>query len=253
MTYPERRAHEDPGGGGQYNPSAGQPASQAHPHAPAGSPKGGQFAPKHGGSGGGKPAPHKPKPLGPLKGTLAYNPGTNRGPGYGVPGGDGHVKALQATLNRLGLKDSRGHGLATDGRLGPLTTSSIKAAQRALGLKPDGRVTPELYNKLIGLKKLPTKPPAKVAATKSAKPSGAPSVAPTKAAKPAPTHAPPVAVRDWGQFDMETRADVVTDSNGEVDAVMEARLVALLTGCTEDEINEMADLADGMDSQAKGY
>src|SRR5207244_3165248 len=42
-----------------------------------------------------------------------------------------------------------------DGQLGPLTTQSIKAAQKRLGLKQDGQVTPQLYTKLLALKALP--------------------------------------------------------------------------------------------------
>jgi hypothetical protein len=42
-----------------------------------------------------------------------------RGAGYGMPGGDERVHALQQALNRLGLTDGRGQPLAVDGKLGP--------------------------------------------------------------------------------------------------------------------------------------
>lgn len=142
-------------------------------HAPAGSSTGGEFTSGGGGGSGGgsKPAPAPHKGHAPAHGhqkghgsgrhgsghiasTLAYDPKTNRGPGYGNKSGSPEVKDLQAALNRLGLTDTHGRKLAVDGKLGPLTTSSIKAAQRRLGLKADGHVTPELYTKLLGLKSL---------------------------------------------------------------------------------------------------
>ncbi len=133
-------------------------------HAPAGSSTGGQFT-----SGGGKTAkkttPSKAPSKAPKKhtapahhhdsGTLAYDPGTGRGPGYGMPGGDKRVHGLQNDLNRLGATDSGGDKLKGDGKLGPKTTAAVKRAQKALGLKPDGVVTPALLAKLHELKALP--------------------------------------------------------------------------------------------------
>lgn len=137
-------------------------------HAPAGSPTGGQFgsgggsAPAKAGSSGKGHAAHTAHPghgghaaHGAPSGVLAYNPKTNTGTGYGMKGGDPHVHALQQALNRLGLKDSAGHPLLLDGKLGPRTTSAIKAAQQRLGLKPDGRVTPALYAQILVAKTLP--------------------------------------------------------------------------------------------------
>lgn len=126
---------------------------QLHPRVPAGQGGGGEFgqAPK---SSHGK-TPAKKKPLGPPKGTLSYDPHSNHGPGYGVKGGDPHVHELQEALTRLGITDAHGRKLADDGRLGPLTTQAIKAAQQRLGLKADGRVTPEFYAKLLATKSLP--------------------------------------------------------------------------------------------------
>ena len=127
-------------------------------HVPAGSPAGGQF----GAGGGGKAHPgrgHGAHPThtgagGPTH-TLAYNPKTNTGPGYNLKNGDPHVKQLQSALNNLGLTDGKGHPLAVDGKLGPLTTQSIQSAQTRLGLKADGHVSPALFARLIALKTIP--------------------------------------------------------------------------------------------------
>ncbi len=146
-------------------------------HAPAGSAGGGQFTSGGGGGGGKTPAAKKTAPAshsgngghghtthghhghsrhthaaGPLKTTLSYNPKTNRGAGYGTRNGDPHVHDVQRALNRLGFTDLHGKKLVDDGKLGPLTTSSIKNAQKALGLKQDGLLTPALYQKLLTMK-----------------------------------------------------------------------------------------------------
>jgi hypothetical protein len=102
-----------------------------HPRGAAGSGKGGQFVP------------------------LSYNSKTNTGTGYGSKAGDDRVKRLQQALNRLGLVDKNGKRLVVDGKLGPLTTSAIQAAQRKLGLKPDGKVTPALLSQLTKAKAIP--------------------------------------------------------------------------------------------------
>jgi peptidoglycan hydrolase-like protein with peptidoglycan-binding domain len=168
-----------------------------HPHLPAGSPAGGQFGQSGGGSAPAKSAPspaakktatkpsaEKPagKPSGPPTTTLAYDPHRNTGPGYNMPHGDPNVHLLQQALNRLGLTDIHGKKLADDGKLGPLTTQSIKAAQKRLGLKQDGQVTPELFAKLTSAAELPAA---------VAKPAKAPSKpkAPVKAAEYANTKA----------------------------------------------------------------
>lgn len=101
-----------------------------HPRAAAGSAGGGQFAP------------------------LSYNAAKKTGSGYGSKTGDSNVKKLQQQLNRLGATDSKGNKLQVDGKLGPLTTSAVKRAQAALGLKQDGRVTPELLRRLTAAKSL---------------------------------------------------------------------------------------------------
>lgn len=87
------------------------------------------------------------------RGNLSFD--GKRGAGYGVKGGDKRVKALQRALNKLGLTDGAGRELEVDGKLGPRTMAAVKKAQRKLGLKADGVVTPALL--------------AKLAATKSAK------------------------------------------------------------------------------------
>ena len=138
-------------------------ASGEHPHQPAGSPTGGQFAPKKGSGSKApakKPAHHAPAKhtSGPAKtsdGTLAYDAGSNTGPGYGSANGDKRVHQLQSALNRLGLTDSSGKALKDDGKLGPKTTAAVKKAQKRLGLTPDGKVTPALLAKLTALKALP--------------------------------------------------------------------------------------------------
>jgi peptidoglycan hydrolase-like protein with peptidoglycan-binding domain len=136
-----------------------------HPHAPAGSPAGGQFAPSGGGGKStskptparrspthqqsGKPQHHTPIP----KGQLGFDGST--GTGYGVKGGDSRVKQLQTDLNRLGLADGHGKKLSVDGKLGPLTTQAIKAAQTRLGMKPTGVITEGFIARLKATHALP--------------------------------------------------------------------------------------------------
>lgn len=109
-----------------------------------------------------------------------------RGAGYGVKGGDKRVKTLQTALNKLGLTDSAGKKLTVDGKLGPRTTAAVKRAQRKLGLKPDGVVTPALLRQLAAaksgadLKKATAKPTKKAVPAKKAAP------AYVKPAKPKP-------------------------------------------------------------------
>ncbi|WP_433465711.1 peptidoglycan-binding domain-containing protein [Spirillospora sp. CA-128828] len=120
----------------------------AHPRGEAGSAEGGQFVAaqsssktttvsksgKGGGKSGGK--------------GLAYNAKTGVGAGYGSKNGDPRVRKLQQLLTKLGIKDARGKPLVIDGKLGPRTTEAIKAAQRKLGLKPDGVLTAGLVRRL---------------------------------------------------------------------------------------------------------
>lgn len=114
---------------------------------------GGQFIQKQGAAK--KAAERKAKPG---SGNLSFD--GKRGTGYGVKGGDKRVRGLQEALNRLGLTDADGKKLVVDGKLGPKTTAAIKKAQRALGLKADGVVTPALLKQLTTAKTL-TKAPAK--------------------------------------------------------------------------------------------
>lgn len=112
-----------------------------------------------------------------------------RGSGYGKAGGDKRVKALQAALNKLGLTDGAGKALKLDGKLGPKTTAAIKKAQRALGLKPDGVVTPALLRRLTAAKSLKRTPaPGKPASAPQRKREAA--AAPAKKGAPARTKAP---------------------------------------------------------------
>lgn len=134
-----------------------------HPHAPSGSAIGGQFvgaaAAKAAASAqkkpAAKPAKHAAaKTPSPASGNLAYDPQSNTGAGYGMKGGDPRVHRLQQALNRLGMTDGSGAELKDDGKLGPKTTAAVKKAQAALGLKPDGVVTPALLEKLASAKSL---------------------------------------------------------------------------------------------------
>lgn len=101
-------------------------ASQ-HPRAAAGAAAGGQF--------------------------ISYSSEKKRGTGYGHKDGDPRVKRLQEALNRLGFTDSKSRHLEVDGQLGPLTTQAVKAAQKKLGVKEDGRVDPALLKRLTELSK----------------------------------------------------------------------------------------------------
>lgn len=92
-------------------------------------------------------------------GPLSFN--GRSGTGYGSKGGDPRVRLLQQALNRAGIGDSAGHSLAVDGKLGPLTTSAVKAAQKQLGVKTDGVVTPKLLAQIMGLPKGSPKPAGK--------------------------------------------------------------------------------------------
>lgn len=152
-------------------------AEDLHPRAPSGSSTGGQFS-----SGDSTPAKTTTKPAKKAapaattpkrrpvqrrqipKGQLGFD--GLRGTGYGLLHGDARVRSLQAELNRLGLTDSRGRKLAVDGKLGPLTTQSIKAAQRRLGMNPTGIIAEAFIARLKASKSLP---PAKTAPRKRVK------------------------------------------------------------------------------------
>lgn len=132
---------------------------EAHPRAPAGSDTGGEFA-KGGGGQQKKPTPKRPtrRPThGASNGTMAYDPNSNNGTGYDSKEGDPRVHELQQALARLGIKDSQGKPLKDDGKLGPKTTSAVKELQQQLGLKPDGKVTPALLQRIKSMKSLPAK------------------------------------------------------------------------------------------------
>lgn len=144
--------------------------NELHPHAPKGSAIGGQFVAAKGSGGSSKTTGSKSDPppetevgsgksgkaRGPRvripKGALGYDPASNHGTGYGVKGGDKRVHTLQQALNRLGFTDMHGKKLRDDGELGPLTTAAVKKAQRALGVKADGIVTPQLLKRIEAMK-----------------------------------------------------------------------------------------------------
>lgn len=135
--FAQIKAPKDPAGSksASKTKSSGSGSSsdfeKKHPRGKTGSGQGGQFV------------------------ALSYDSKTNTGTGYGSKQGDSRVKKLQTALNRLGLKDKNGKPLVIDGKLGPLTTSSIIAAQKKLGIKPaDGKVTPALLKQLTGAKTL---------------------------------------------------------------------------------------------------
>jgi peptidoglycan hydrolase-like protein with peptidoglycan-binding domain len=101
--------------------------SSQHPRAAAGAASGGQF--------------------------ISYDSEKKHGTGYGHKDGDPRVKRLQEALNRLGFTDSKSRHLEVDGQLGPLTTQAVKAAQKKLGVKEDGRVDAALLKRLASLSK----------------------------------------------------------------------------------------------------
>jgi peptidoglycan hydrolase-like protein with peptidoglycan-binding domain len=142
----------------------------SHPHAPAGSPAGGEFTTTGGSSSKpakkparhakpAKPAGHKPTPArGKIPdGQLGFD-GVS-GTGYGQP--DGRVKTLQQQLNRLHFTDGAGKRLRTDGKFGPLTTAAVKAAQAKLGMNQTGIVDPAFIARLQSLPSPKRKPKVK--------------------------------------------------------------------------------------------
>lgn len=70
--------------------------------------------------------------------------------GYGSKTGDSRVKAAQEALNKAGIKDAQGHALKLDGKLGPKTTSAVKAWQRKNKLPVTGKLTAAELKKLTG-------------------------------------------------------------------------------------------------------
>lgn len=151
-----------------------------HPHAPAGSPQGGQFAagggggnptdtalntdqghtkPGHGthatkgpaaaGGKGKKPAAKKPAAAKIPAKTMSYNPGSKTGPS------GPQVKALQEALARLKITDNNGKGITVTGSYGPETVQAVNRLQQALGMTADGKVTPAFLKRVLALKTLP--------------------------------------------------------------------------------------------------
>lgn len=139
--------------GGDVEPTASRTIPYDPPHAPAGSPTGGQFTTGGGGSKG-KPQPRgrqsktRPRKRAQPGSVLAYDPKTNQGTGYGSKNGDERVHTLQQGLNKFGITDGDGKELRDDGKLGPKTTAAVKKLQKALGLTPNGKVTPAMLQLL---------------------------------------------------------------------------------------------------------
>jgi len=125
-----------------------------HPHAPAGSPAGGQFTSTGGGGGGTSGSVPR--------GKLTYSgkrQGTQRSSGGGSKAAappastttlkmgrnndPAAVKQLQALIAELGLAN-----VAVDGVFGPHTDAAVKAIQAKLGMKPTGSVSPALMRRL---------------------------------------------------------------------------------------------------------
>lgn len=81
--------------------------------------------------------------------------GGGKGKGKKGAGGKGDAEkkakqthALQAALKRAGFTDADGKPLKLDGIPGPKTTAAIKKAQKKFGMKPDGKITPDLLRRL---------------------------------------------------------------------------------------------------------
>lgn len=135
-----------------------QEQNDAHPHAPAGTPEGGQFTQNKGGGSAppakapatpaakGKPPPPAPKPA--PKAAPKSAPAPPSAPPPGPPGSSrlnlkrggkndaGEVRNLQALMSDLKVGN-----VAQDGSFGPATEAAVKAAQAKLGMKPTGRAT----------------------------------------------------------------------------------------------------------------
>lgn len=144
---------------------------------------GGQFVASGGGKAAQKAGTGKRAPARTVRKPGGMSFDGKRGTGYGVKGGDKRVRSLQAALNKLGLTDGSGKSLVIDGKLGPKTTAAIKKAQRKLGLRADGVVTPALLRQLTTAKSLQKAKPARKAAP-------AKKAAPVRKAAPAKKAAP---------------------------------------------------------------
>lgn len=126
----------------------GESQDQGHPHAPSGTPAGGQFTKNNSGSHPppkpvakkvtSKPMPRpvlKPHPTAPTPITRALSTRVKNDPGQ--------VRTLQHLLASLGLGD-----VSEDGTFGPKTEAAVKAAQVKLGLKPNGHASTSLAHQM---------------------------------------------------------------------------------------------------------
>lgn len=231
-----------------------------HPRGPKGSANGGQFAASGQGSSS-SAASHKAHPPATahahasvkLTKTLSYDPHSKRGPGYGVKGGDPHVRQLQDALNRLGATDSNGRRLGVDGDLGPLTTSAIERAQKALGLKVDGKVGPALFEMLLRAKSLPGikvhhaaphqahQAPHHGPGAHRVPAHNTPADQTPRPNKPKPSR-PASSARQTHASARSMDGAAMDMSGGDP----EQQLMDLLSGLSDDELNELAALAEAM-------
>jgi hypothetical protein len=133
-----------------------------HPHAAAGSPKGGQFTSKPAGGGKGRTAHRsagaKKKTVTHVAAKPTAHPAApapqkrHRTMHRGESGPD--VAALNAALARLDLRGPNGEKLNLSDQYGPDTEAAVMRAQQMLGLKPTGRAGSGLMRRLNDAAKL---------------------------------------------------------------------------------------------------
>jgi hypothetical protein len=132
-----------------------------------------------------------------------------------------------------------------------LTTQAIKAAQRRLGDKPDGQMTPALYKQLLAAKSLPAKKttatPAKQAAAKATP-------------KPVVTHIVEkrMSAIESARSQMEAANVAVglpppmSTQTAMSDQDCEQALMAILADMSDDELAELAQAAEDAQNEAGG-
>ncbi len=140
MDLSRARPAETEGGASTSSSSQQGPA-----HHPPGSSKGGQFTanPNSGGSKTQKATPAR-KAAPPPKPLTAVKPARRGAMKRGGSNDPAAVKQLQGLLGILGLGQ-----VPTNGEFDEATEAAVKAAQERLGLKPTGRASTALVNKLL--------------------------------------------------------------------------------------------------------